>query len=235
MLVKEVRQLGLVALRKIRQIPARFTSGMTYYRTSLEMDQGICLIGGGDELNYFEELGSRRALGTNYRSKFFIAAGLPANKPVPRDIHQMVEPGAVDYSEWVVLGWWSRFEFTEDEIGSMIINELPLVKKPSRRQAMVLAFIRDHQRNHGYPPTHREIAAHMGIGSTNAVADHLRALQRKGWLERTPDKSRALRVVDPNPVIEMEPLPAHTRLPADPEDEHPVHVWSWDKPPPLAI
>jgi len=45
----------------------------------------------------------------------------------------------------------------------------------------------------GYPPTLREIGAHMGIRSTNGVNDHLRALERKGYLTREDMKSRALR------------------------------------------
>ncbi|MCA9522077.1 MAG: transcriptional repressor LexA, partial [Myxococcales bacterium] len=47
----------------------------------------------------------------------------------------------------------------------------------------------------GYPPTIREIGAHMGIGSTNGVSDHLKALERKGYLERDLLKSRALKPV----------------------------------------
>ncbi len=43
------------------------------------------------------------------------------------------------------------------------------------------------------PPTLREIGARMGIRSTNGVNDHLRALERKGYLTREDMKSRALR------------------------------------------
>src|SRR4029077_20103419 len=45
----------------------------------------------------------------------------------------------------------------------------------------------------GYPPTLREIGNFMGIRSTNGVNDHLRALERKGYLAREDMKSRALR------------------------------------------
>jgi repressor LexA len=48
----------------------------------------------------------------------------------------------------------------------------------------------------GYPPTLREIGEHMGIRSTNGVNDHLKALERKGYLVREELKSRALRPVD---------------------------------------
>ncbi|MBM4374619.1 MAG: transcriptional repressor LexA [Deltaproteobacteria bacterium] len=61
------------------------------------------------------------------------------------------------------------------------------------RQEQVLRFIRQSIVDRGYPPTLREIGAHMGIRSTNGVNDHLRALERKGYLTREDMKSRALR------------------------------------------
>jgi len=64
------------------------------------------------------------------------------------------------------------------------------------RQSQVLDFIRQSIVDRGYPPTLREIGAHMGIRSTNGVNDHLRALERKGYLTREDMKSRALRPKD---------------------------------------
>jgi repressor LexA len=63
----------------------------------------------------------------------------------------------------------------------------------TQRQQMVLDFIRSSIVDRGYPPTLREIGARMGIRSTNGVNDHLRALERKGYLTREDMKSRALR------------------------------------------
>jgi len=63
----------------------------------------------------------------------------------------------------------------------------------TQRQQMVLDFIRSSISDRGYPPTLREIGARMGIRSTNGVNDHLRALERKGYLTREDMKSRALR------------------------------------------
>src|SRR5207237_7735153 len=63
----------------------------------------------------------------------------------------------------------------------------------TQRQQMVLDFIRQSIHDRGYPPTIREIGARMGIRSTNGVNDHLRALERKGYLTREDMKSRALR------------------------------------------
>jgi repressor LexA len=64
------------------------------------------------------------------------------------------------------------------------------------RQQQVLSYIRQSIHDRGYPPTLREIGAHMGIRSTNGVNDHLRALERKGYLTREDMKSRALRPRD---------------------------------------
>jgi repressor LexA len=74
----------------------------------------------------------------------------------------------------------------------------------TKRQEETLDFIRQSIRDRGYPPTLREIGEHMGIRSTNGVNDHLRALERKGYLRREDMKSRALRVVD-DPAIDVEP------------------------------
>jgi repressor LexA len=63
----------------------------------------------------------------------------------------------------------------------------------TQRQQMVLDYIRQSIQDRGYPPTLREIGARMGIRSTNGVNDHLRALERKGYLTREDMKSRALR------------------------------------------
>lgn len=66
----------------------------------------------------------------------------------------------------------------------------------TKRQEQTLEFIRLSIEQRGYPPTLREIGEYMGIRSTNGVNDHLRALERKGYLRREDMKSRALRLVD---------------------------------------
>jgi repressor LexA len=65
----------------------------------------------------------------------------------------------------------------------------------TKRQEQTLDFIRQSIEQRGYPPTLREIGESMGIRSTNGVNDHLRALERKGYLSREDMKSRALRLV----------------------------------------
>jgi repressor LexA len=60
------------------------------------------------------------------------------------------------------------------------------------RQQKVLDFIRKHHRKTGFPPTSREIQSQFGFRSQTAAMNHLRALERKGAIQRTPGKARAL-------------------------------------------
>lgn len=83
------------------------------------------------------------------------------------------------------------------------------MQKLTERQRAVLDFIVESISDRGYPPTLREIGNHLGIRSTNGVNDHLRALERKGYLTREDMKSRTLR---PTPdvlraVVDDEPDP----------------------------
>ena len=77
------------------------------------------------------------------------------------------------------------------------------------RQHQVLNYIRESIQERGYPPTLREIGAHMGIRSTNGVNDHLRALERKGYLTREDMKSRALRPRD----LHLDPATGREMMP----------------------
>ena len=62
------------------------------------------------------------------------------------------------------------------------------------RQRALLDFIAAYQDQKGIPPTIREIGEALGIRSTNGVSDHIKALVKKGYLERVGD-ARASRGV----------------------------------------
>ena len=62
------------------------------------------------------------------------------------------------------------------------------------RQQKVYELIRDRIRSRGYGPTVREIAEHFKIQSPNGVVCHLRALEKKGFIVREPNMSRAIRL-----------------------------------------
>ena len=63
------------------------------------------------------------------------------------------------------------------------------------RQESILHYIVDCIRDSGYPPTIAEIGEHFGIASTNGVNDHLVALERKGYIERS-SKARSIYVTE---------------------------------------
>ena len=62
------------------------------------------------------------------------------------------------------------------------------------RQREVLEFIRIFTERHGVPPTVREIGERFGF-TARAAFDHLRALERKGMLERRVTGKRASRTL----------------------------------------
>src|SRR5262245_58189351 len=96
------------------------------------------------------------------------------------------------------------------------------------RQQQVLHYIRQSITERGYPPTLREIGAHMGIRSTNGVNDHLRALERKGYLTREDMKSRALRPRDMDAVdaafVATDGTSAQAAVPANDHDVDMVEI-----------
>jgi repressor LexA len=61
------------------------------------------------------------------------------------------------------------------------------------RQKEILEYLGLHTRDYGYPPTVREICRATGLKSPRSVSQHLQALERKGYIHRGRDKSRAIR------------------------------------------
>lgn len=64
------------------------------------------------------------------------------------------------------------------------------------KQQRFVDFIRKTQQTRGHTPSLREIGAHFGCTLT-AVADHLKALKKKGVLTWEPRIARSLRLVSP--------------------------------------
>jgi repressor LexA len=63
----------------------------------------------------------------------------------------------------------------------------------TRRQKEILDFIKQAILKEGFPPSIREIGEHFGI-YPRAVFDHIKALERKGFVKRSAAKSRAIEV-----------------------------------------
>jgi repressor LexA len=66
------------------------------------------------------------------------------------------------------------------------------LEKLTARQREVYEFIRERIRSRGYGPTVREIGQHFDISSPNGVMCHLKALEKKGLINREPNMSRAI-------------------------------------------
>jgi repressor LexA len=95
------------------------------------------------------------------------------------------------------------------------------------RQQEVLDFIRRQQQQTGFPPSSREIQAYFGFQSQTAAMNHLRALERKGVINRTPGKARS--AVDPNFrfLPALRPIPILGQIPAGMPSE--ASEWSSSK------
>lgn len=59
-------------------------------------------------------------------------------------------------------------------------------------------YLVDYLKRETYQPSIREIGSRFGIRSTKTVTEHLQSLQRKGYLDRMPSRSRALRILGLN-------------------------------------
>jgi repressor LexA len=104
--------------------------------------------------------------------------------------------------------------------------------KLTARQEQVLAVIRAHIDETGYPPTRADIARQLGFKSANAAEEHLKALARKGAIEIIPGASRGIRlpeietglplvgrVAAGNPILAAENIEEHCEV--DPALFHP--------------
>jgi repressor LexA len=61
----------------------------------------------------------------------------------------------------------------------------------TRRQSEILKYLQEHIRDQGYAPSFEEIAETFGFQSLATVHEHLTNLERKGYIHRTHNESRA--------------------------------------------
>ena len=67
--------------------------------------------------------------------------------------------------------------------------------EPTETQTKVLAFVTSRIRE-GIPPTLQEISTFFGWKNHMAATHHLLALEKKGFLKRTPGISRGITLVE---------------------------------------
>ena len=60
------------------------------------------------------------------------------------------------------------------------------------KQIQVYDYIVSFQRDHGYPPSVREIARHLGLKSPSTVHFHLKGLEEAGVIIKAEGKTRAI-------------------------------------------
>jgi repressor LexA len=67
----------------------------------------------------------------------------------------------------------------------------------TRRQREILDFIAGQLEAKGYAPSFEEIARQFGFHSLATVHEHLTNLERKGYIRRTHNESRAIEIIPP--------------------------------------
>lgn len=67
----------------------------------------------------------------------------------------------------------------------------------TRRQREILDYLTEYIEHRGYAPSFEEIAERFRFQSLATVHEHLTNLERKGYIRRTPNESRAIEIVPP--------------------------------------
>ena len=98
-------------------------------------------------------------------------------------------------------------------------------KKPTQRQWEIFNFLRKIQNRQGVAPTYREIADHFGFKSPKAAMDHVRALEKKGYLRCHGGRSRGIELTSSERKSFANSVPILGDIPAGSpekraEDEH---------------
>ena len=79
------------------------------------------------------------------------------------------------------------------------------MKKLTNRQEEILNLIKDHISDFGFPPTRVDISKALGFKSPNAAEEHLRAIEKKGFIKILSGASRGIVLNEANndeiPVI----------------------------------
>src|SRR5688572_1838963 len=65
----------------------------------------------------------------------------------------------------------------------------------TKRQHEILAFLGSYSEEHGYAPSFEEIAERFNYNSLATVHEHLSNLERKGYIKRSYNESRAIEIL----------------------------------------
>lgn len=86
------------------------------------------------------------------------------------------------------------------------------MNKLSKRQAEILAYIKDEVKIKGYPPSVREIAEAVGLASSSTVHGHLERLEQKGYIRRDPTKPRAIEILGDTATVVNEVQASYSEI-----------------------
>src|ERR1700722_9561752 len=74
----------------------------------------------------------------------------------------------------------------------MVSDSLPVL---SPRQQQILRLIGQFMTRHGLPPTRADLARALRLRNRQGIDQHLRALERKGYLQLEPGIARGIRLL----------------------------------------
>jgi repressor LexA len=80
---------------------------------------------------------------------------------------------------------------------------MPLTK----RQREILTFLQGYAEDNGYAPSFEEIASRFNYNSLATVHEHLTNLERKGYIRRSYNESRAIEILPSDVMVRAIELP----------------------------
>jgi len=102
------------------------------------------------------------------------------------------------------------------------------MKDLTSRQKEILDLIKDHLKKKGFPPTRADISTTLGFKSHNAAEQHLRAIEKKGFISILSGASRGIvlneeesgipvvgLVAAGNPILAEENIEKNLEIPSD--------------------
>ena len=81
----------------------------------------------------------------------------------------------------------------------------------TRQQKRLLEFLKSHVRDRGSPPTFDEMKDALGLKSKSGIHRILTALEERGYIQRLPNRARAINIVDQELADSIMFLPANHR------------------------
>jgi repressor LexA len=91
----------------------------------------------------------------------------------------------------------------------MVSDSLPLL---SPRQQQILRLISQFMTRRGLPPTRADLARALRLRNRQGIDQHLRAIERKGYLQLEPGIARGIRLLHSAPTATETAIDANTLL-----------------------